>query len=106
MNEVMQREEQISTADLITKHPADAEAARPLLAPDFVSDLRSRWDQIQTSRTGGLRYQAPYGKLRRREGEPGTAMGPWRRSKYRGPACRFEKVPVLLSEAFVRITKT
>jgi hypothetical protein len=49
MNEVMQREEQISTADLITKHPADAEAARPLLAPDFVSDLRTRWDQIQTS---------------------------------------------------------
>jgi hypothetical protein len=49
MNQVMQTEEPISTADLIAKPVTDAEAARPLLAPEFVTNLRNHWDLIQTS---------------------------------------------------------
>jgi hypothetical protein len=50
MNEVMQVEEPITTAELAgrTTTPKD-DAAGPLLPADFVQDLRSRWDRIQTS---------------------------------------------------------
>jgi hypothetical protein len=49
MNEVMQTEERMSTADLAGKtSPIPHDEAGPLLPSDFVSGLRSRWDQIQT----------------------------------------------------------
>ena len=49
-------EEHISTAelagrtDLVTRTPTPAmdEKPTPLLAPDFVQDLRTRWDHVQT----------------------------------------------------------
>ncbi len=50
MNEVMEvREEHLTTADVAgqaTRH--DEPTAQPLLPEDFVQDLRSRWDRIQT----------------------------------------------------------
>ena len=50
MNEVMQ-EEHISTADLagttIQNNVAE-DATGPLLPPDFVQELRTHWDKIQT----------------------------------------------------------
>lgn len=41
-------EEPISTVELAAKHGASSEAAGPLLPPEFVQDLRKRWDGIQT----------------------------------------------------------
>ena len=48
MNEATQVEEPISTAELAAKSGANTEAAAPLLPPEFVQDLRQRWDGIQT----------------------------------------------------------
>jgi hypothetical protein len=54
MNEVLQAEEPLSTADLagrpnITARPTiQDETTGPLLPPEFVQDLRGRWDRIQT----------------------------------------------------------
>ena len=48
MNEATQVEEPISTAELAAKPGANSEAAGPLLPPEFVQDLRKRWDGIQT----------------------------------------------------------
>jgi hypothetical protein len=48
MNEATQLEEPISTAELAGKPGANNEAAGPLLPPEFVHDLRKRWDGIQT----------------------------------------------------------
>jgi hypothetical protein len=47
MNEATQVEEPISTVELAGK-PANSDAAGPLLAPEFVQDLRKRWDGVQT----------------------------------------------------------
>jgi hypothetical protein len=51
-NETMQIEEGITTAQLAGKSnngPGNRDdAAEPLLAPDFVQELRNRWDGIQT----------------------------------------------------------
>jgi hypothetical protein len=41
-------EEHISTADLVNAREPQEEGAGPLLPQDFVQDLRSRWDRIQT----------------------------------------------------------
>ena len=48
MNEATQVEEPISAAELAAKPGAISEAAGPLLPPEFVLDLRKRWDAIQT----------------------------------------------------------
>ena len=48
MNEVIQREEHISTADLAGRSAPNGETAAPLLPPDFTQNLRSRWESIQT----------------------------------------------------------
>jgi hypothetical protein len=48
MNEATQVEEPISTAELAAKPGANSDAAGPLLSPEFVQDLRKRWDVIQT----------------------------------------------------------
>ena len=48
MNEATQLEEPISTAQLAAKSGANSEVAGPLLPPEFVQDLRKRWDGIQT----------------------------------------------------------
>src|ERR1035441_4503864 len=48
MNEATQIEEPISTAELAAKPVANSEASGPLLPPEFVQDLRKRWDGIQT----------------------------------------------------------
>jgi hypothetical protein len=58
MNELMQ-EERVSTADLAGRQDMAArndmarndmkEDQGPLLTPDFVQDLRTKWDRIQTS---------------------------------------------------------
>ena len=48
MNATTQVEEPMSTAKLATKLGPDVEAAGPLLPPEFVLDLRNRWDRIQT----------------------------------------------------------
>ena len=48
MKEVTQVEEPISTAELAAKAGAKNEAAGPLLPPEFVQELRERWDSIQT----------------------------------------------------------
>jgi len=48
MNGATQVEEPISTARLLGERPAaGADAATPLLPPDFVQELRTRWDGIQ-----------------------------------------------------------
>ena len=51
-NEMVKVEEPKSTADLIAKRAPNGapngDAAAPLLPPDFVQDLRGRWDAIQT----------------------------------------------------------
>jgi hypothetical protein len=49
MNEVMQVEEPITTAELAGRTAPKNEAVGPLLPADFVQDLHSRWDRIQTS---------------------------------------------------------
>ncbi len=42
-------EEHITTADLVNaRTPQEEEGIGPLLPQDFVQDLRSRWDRIQT----------------------------------------------------------
>ena len=46
MNEATKVEEPISTAELAAKPGANSEAAGPLLPPEFVQDLRKRWDRI------------------------------------------------------------
>jgi len=50
MNSTMQVEEGLTTAELAGKPTPQAqdETAGPLLPPDFVQDLRNRWDRIQT----------------------------------------------------------
>jgi hypothetical protein len=48
MNEVIQREEHISTADLAGRPRTTSEASAPLLPADFTQNLRSRWESIQT----------------------------------------------------------
>ena len=48
MNEATQVEEPISTLELAAKPGVNSEAAGPLLPPEFVQDLRKRWDSIQT----------------------------------------------------------
>ena len=48
MNETTQVVEPISTAELAAKPGAKSEAEGPLLPPEFVQDLRKRWDGIQT----------------------------------------------------------
>jgi hypothetical protein len=48
MKEATQVEEPISTAELAAKPGAKSEAAGPLRSPEFVQDLRERWDGIQT----------------------------------------------------------
>jgi len=52
MNEVMQADERISTAQLAGRQMAEVKApdegAGPLLPADFVQQLRTRWDSIQT----------------------------------------------------------
>src|ERR1700733_9412212 len=48
MNEKMQLDEHISTAELAGKPRPNDETTGPLLAPDFVQELRDRWDRIQT----------------------------------------------------------
>jgi hypothetical protein len=55
MNEVMQVEEGITTAELagrtrpaLATARAENEAGGPLLPPEFVQELRTRWDGIQT----------------------------------------------------------
>jgi hypothetical protein len=49
MNEVMGREEHISTADLAGRSaPSGETRAAPLLPADFTQNLRSRWESIQT----------------------------------------------------------
>jgi hypothetical protein len=48
MNEVMQTEEHISTAQLAGRPSPEDEGAGPLLPQDFVQELRTRWDRIQT----------------------------------------------------------
>jgi hypothetical protein len=50
MNEVMQTEERISTAELVSKSGPknDETQTTPLLPPEYVQDLRNRWDGIQT----------------------------------------------------------
>ena len=48
MNEVMPIEEHISTADLVSKAEPNGDGGSALLPPEFVQDLRNRWDHIQT----------------------------------------------------------
>ena len=48
MNEVIQREEHIATADLAGRSAPIGETAAPLLPPDLTQNLRSRWESIQT----------------------------------------------------------
>ena len=55
MNEVMQVEEGITTAELAGKTrpngetPPHDQSAGPLLPAEFAQELRNRWDHIQTS---------------------------------------------------------
>jgi len=47
--QVMESEGPVHTAELTgTPGPNGDEAAGPLLSPQFVQDLRNRWDRIQT----------------------------------------------------------
>ena len=46
MNEATQVEEPVCTAELAAKPGANSEASGPLLPPEFVRDLRKRWDGI------------------------------------------------------------
>jgi hypothetical protein len=48
MNEVIQTEDHIGTAALVGKPNGSTETAGPLLPPDFVQNLRTRWDEVQT----------------------------------------------------------
>src|SRR5579863_3278213 len=48
MKDVMPVEEPITTTAVAVSPNANGEAIGPLLPQDFVQDLRSRWDRIQT----------------------------------------------------------
>ncbi len=49
MNPVIEeREEHLTTADLAGQNDNQNQAPQSLLPQDFVNDLRSRWDRVQT----------------------------------------------------------
>jgi hypothetical protein len=89
MNEATQAEEPISTVELAAKPGASSEAAGPLLPPEFVQDLRKRWDGIQTGFVDEPRaavrqadelvasaIKAAGGNLCRGKEQPGRPVGP------------------------------
>lgn len=47
MNEVTTVEERTSVVAVTPKTASDISASAPLLTPEFVQNLRSRWDRIQ-----------------------------------------------------------
>jgi hypothetical protein len=42
------QEQHLSTADFVATPAAQPESPAPLLAQDFVNDLRAKWDTVQT----------------------------------------------------------